>query len=197
MHELTLLKPKLIAKATRLTKSAKSIYFLRDRLSSQTVAVQYWLLHSQQNLAVLPQFFKVIVFALVGGEQMHHHVAVVHHHPTIAGLALFPAFLAMFRADSIQRAVGQRVQHAVTGAVAEYKIIGKGRYVFYIKQEDVFTFFVFKRINNGVSKFKCVQKSPRNRNRYCVRGRWGQLRLQAQQHGSRLYTLSSLPEEAP
>jgi hypothetical protein len=75
---------------------------------------------------------------------MEHYIAVVHYHPTLSGLALFPALLAMFCPDGIHRAVSQRLQHAVAGAVAENKIIGKGSYIFYVKQENIFTFFVFE-----------------------------------------------------
>ena len=99
---------------------------------------------------------------------MDYYVAIVHHHPTIAGLALLPALLAVLRANSVQCAISQRIQHAVAGAIAKHKIIGEGRYVFYVQQQNVFTFFVFKRINDGMSKFKCVQKSPHNEKCNCA-----------------------------
>ena len=91
---------------------------------------------------------------------MDDYIAVIHDHPALASLALLAAFLAVLCADGIERALSQRVQHTVTRAATEHEIIGKGSHVFYVEQENVFAFFIFQRINNGMSQFECVQKSP-------------------------------------
>jgi hypothetical protein len=100
------------------------------------------------------------VIALIRGEQMDNDISVIHHHPALASLALLAAFLAVPGADGIERALRERIQHAVTRAATEHEIIGKGSHVFYVEQENVFAFFVFQRINDSMSQFECVQKSP-------------------------------------
>lgn len=82
---------------------------------------------------------------------MHNYIAVIHDDPAFARFALFFAFFAVLRTDGIQRAFGQRIQHAVTGAVTDDKIIGKGRDFFDVEQKDVFAFFIFERVDNGMS----------------------------------------------
>src|SRR5512140_3805402 len=51
------------------------------------------LLHSQQDLALLPEFFQVIEVALLGREQVNHDIAVVDHDPAVAGISLLAALL--------------------------------------------------------------------------------------------------------
>jgi hypothetical protein len=66
----------------------------------------------------------------------------------------------MFLADAFGCAVCERVQHPVTGAGADDKIIGKGSNIFYIEQDNIFSLFIFQGVDNGAGKFKCVQSSP-------------------------------------
>lgn len=83
------------------------------------------------------------MIALIGGEQMDDYIPVIHHDPALASLALLAAFLAVLCADGIERALSQRIEHAVTRAATEHEIIGKGSHVFYVEQENVLAFFIF------------------------------------------------------
>ena len=91
---------------------------------------------------------------------MHHDIAVIHYHPAFAGFALLTAFLAVFSADRVQCAIGQRIQHAVAGAGADHKVVGEGSDLFDVQQEDVFPFLVLQQVDNGVCEFKWFQESP-------------------------------------
>ena len=87
-------------------------------------------------------------------------IAIVHDDPAVAGQSAFETLLMMFLADAFGRAVCKRVQHPVTGAGADDKIIGKGSNIFYIEQDNIFSLFIFQGIDNGACKFECVQGSP-------------------------------------
>ncbi len=56
---------------------------------------------------------------------MHDHIAVIHNNPAIARFALLLALFVVLGADSIHGTIGQSIQHAVTGTVADDKVIGK------------------------------------------------------------------------
>jgi hypothetical protein len=88
------------------------------------------------------------------------HIAKVGDHPAITGQTLFFALLLMFNTDVINHGVGQRIDHAVAGASADDKIIGKGNNFLNIDQYNIFTLFIFQGVNNFASKFQCVQGSP-------------------------------------
>jgi hypothetical protein len=118
------------------------------------------LLQPQQNLSVLPQFFKVIVTALVGGKKVHNDIAIIHDHPAVAGKPLLPSLFIMFGPDVINSGIRQRIDHTVTGTGADNKIISKRDDAFQVNQDDIFALFVFKGIYNFACKFKCVQVSP-------------------------------------
>ncbi len=92
---------------------------------------------------------------------MHDHVAVINHHPALARFALLAAALVVLGAHALQRAVCQGIQHAVAGAGADHKVIGEGRYILDVQQENVLTFLVFERIDNGMGQFEWVQAAPR------------------------------------
>lgn len=62
----------------------------------------------------------------------------------------------VFFADFVDDPVCQAVQHAVGCAGANDKIIGKHGDFLQIEQQDVFPFFFFKGINNGVGKFERI-----------------------------------------
>jgi hypothetical protein len=66
----------------------------------------------------------------------------------------------MFGFHVINNGISQRIDHAVTGAGADNKVVGKRDNAFQINQDNVFTLFVFKGAYNFTSKFKCVQGSP-------------------------------------
>lgn len=83
---------------------------------------------------------------------MDDHVAKVHHQPAIVGFALDAAVLFVLAFDRLQHRLGERVQHAVTRPCADDEIIGKGRDLLDIDQQNVFTLFVFQGIHNGTGK---------------------------------------------
>ena len=56
---------------------------------------------------------------------MQDHVAIIHDHPAVAGKALLLSFFCVFDANVFDGGVGERVYHAVTGAGADNKIVGK------------------------------------------------------------------------
>jgi hypothetical protein len=91
---------------------------------------------------------------------MQDHIAKVSDHPAIAGQTLFFALLLMFNTDVINYGVGQCINHAVAGAGANDKIIGKGNNFLNIDQYNIFTLFIFQGVDDFASKFKCVQRSP-------------------------------------
>ena len=65
---------------------------------------------------------------------MQDHVTVVYYEPAIAGLTLFAAFFLMLFAHSVQNRIGQRIEHAVAGAVADNKVVCEASDVFKIEQ---------------------------------------------------------------
>ena len=109
------------------------------------------LLQPQQYFPIFPQFFQVIKSALIGGEEMYDHIAIIHNDPAIAGEALLLSLFLMFGADVFDGSLGERVNHAVTGAGADDEIVGKRDNFFQVYQDDVFPLFIFK----GVCDFMC------------------------------------------
>jgi hypothetical protein len=75
-------------------------------------------------------------------------------------LAFDASFFLMFLLGCLQHTFGKRVEHTVTGAVANDKIICKRRDVFDVEKQDVFPFFVLQGSDDFMGKFKCVQISP-------------------------------------
>ncbi len=100
------------------------------------------------------------MIALVGREEMHHHIAEVHDDPAIAGLALFASFFAMLCADRFLNGISQGIQHAITGAGAENKIIGKRCNFLDIEQENVLALLFFESVDDSMCEFKRIQSSP-------------------------------------
>lgn len=91
---------------------------------------------------------------------MYHHVAIIYDDPAVAReTLLFPLFL-MFGANIFDGGFGERVDHAVTGAGANYEIISKRDDIFQVYQDDIFAFSVFKGVYDFACKFQCVQISP-------------------------------------
>jgi hypothetical protein len=60
----------------------------------------------------------------------------------------------------VDRGVGERVDHAVAGAVTDNEIVCKRDDFFQVYKNYIFALFVFKGIYNFTSKFECVQVSP-------------------------------------
>jgi hypothetical protein len=109
------------------------------------------LLDTEQDLAVLPEFFEVIEVALLGGEQVENNISVIHDHPTIPWITLLTAALTVFGPHTVHCPIRQRVKHAVARAGADHKIVGEGRYILDIEQENILTFFVFEQVYDRMS----------------------------------------------
>jgi len=65
------------------------------------------------------------MLTLIGGEEMHDHVTVIEHEPAFIGCPIDPAPFLVILFCSLQHTLGERVEHAVAGAVADDKVIGK------------------------------------------------------------------------
>ena len=100
------------------------------------------------------------MLALIGRKEMYDHVAVVHHQPAFARLSLDATLFLVILFQGFQHALGERVQHAVAGAVADDEIIGKSCDLFDVEEQDVFALFVLQGIDDFMSKIKSVQVSP-------------------------------------
>jgi len=84
---------------------------------------------------------------------MDDHVAVIEHEPAFAGLSLHAAFLFVICLGCLQHALGKRVKHAVAGAVADDKVVGKRCYILDVEKQDVFTLFVLQGFDDFMGKF--------------------------------------------
>jgi hypothetical protein len=91
---------------------------------------------------------------------MHNNITIVHDHPAITGKALLLSLFIMPGSNVVNNGIGKRVDHAVTGAGADNKIVCKRDDFFQVYQNDIFALFVFKGVYNFTSKFECVQVSP-------------------------------------
>jgi hypothetical protein len=91
---------------------------------------------------------------------MNNNISVIQDHPAITGEALLLSLFIMLGFHVVNHSVCKRVDHAVTGAVADNEIVCKRDDFSQIYQNNIFAFFVFKRVYNFTSKFECVQFSP-------------------------------------
>ena len=91
---------------------------------------------------------------------MNNNITIVHDHPPITGKALLLSLFMMFGFHVVNSSIGKRIDHSVTGAAADNKIVCKRDDSFQVYQNYVFTLFVFKGVYNFTSKFECVQVSP-------------------------------------
>jgi len=87
------------------------------------------------------------MIALVGAEQVQHHVSQVKNQPTILRFTFDIDILGILLLREIAHSSTQCLEHAVTGAVTKDKEIRKGGYFVNIKQEDVLAFFFLEQIN--------------------------------------------------
>lgn len=88
---------------------------------------------------------------------MHDHIAIIEHQPAFVSLALDASFFLVVLFGRFQHTFGERVQHAVAGAVANHEIICEGRDVLDVQKQDVFTLFVLQGGDDLMCKFECVQ----------------------------------------
>jgi hypothetical protein len=75
---------------------------------------------------------------------MHYHIAEVEYEPAFARLSLHAATLLVIRFGGFQHAFGKRVEHAVTGSVANDEVIGKRCNILNVEKQDVFALFVLQ-----------------------------------------------------
>jgi len=84
---------------------------------------------------------------------MNDHIAVIEHQPAFAGLSLDPASLLVVPLGCFEHTFGKRVEHTVTGAVADNEVIGKGCDVFDVEKQDVFALFVLQGFDDFMGQF--------------------------------------------
>ena len=100
------------------------------------------------------------MFALVGRKEMDHHIPVIQHEPAFLWLPFHAALLLIILFCRFEDTFSKRIQHAVAGAVADDKIIGKRCDVLDVEKQDVFALFVLQGGDDCMCKFECVQMSP-------------------------------------
>jgi len=91
---------------------------------------------------------------------MDNNITIVQNQPAGVGFSFDPAFPFVLLERFFDHPICQSVQHAVAGGGTDHKIIGKGSNLFDIQQDNIFTFFIFQGIHNGMGKFECIQTSP-------------------------------------
>jgi hypothetical protein len=91
---------------------------------------------------------------------MDNDIAVIHHQPASLRLSFDATFPPMLRESLFNYPVGQSVQHAIACGSTNNEIVREGSMLFYIQKEDIFAFFVFQCIDDGMGKFDCIQESP-------------------------------------
>ena len=91
---------------------------------------------------------------------MDNHIAVIQDKPALFGPSLDASFFLMLLLGRFEHTFGKRIEHAVAGAVADHEIVGKGCNVFDVEKQDVFALFVLQGVDDFMSKFECVQRSP-------------------------------------
>ena len=92
--------------------------FGADQKRHRTVSffVCGYLLQTQEDFSILPQFFKVVKLTLIGGKEMYNDISVIQNHPAVAGVSLNFSLLFMIFIDIIVCGSCQRIEHAVAGA---------------------------------------------------------------------------------
>ena len=84
---------------------------------------------------------------------MYDDIAIVENQPAFAGLTFDPALFLVVLFGRFQHTLGQRVEHAVTGAVAQDEIVGKGCDVFDVEKQDIFALSVLQGFDDFMGKF--------------------------------------------
>ncbi len=65
------------------------------------------------------------MLALIRREEVHDHVTVIEYEPAFVGCTVDAALFLIIFFCSFQHTFGERVQHAVAGAVADDEVISK------------------------------------------------------------------------
>jgi hypothetical protein len=76
------------------------------------------------------------------------------------GLPLYTTFFLIVLFGGFEHRFGERIEHAVAGAIADDEIISERCDVFDVEEQDVFTLFVLQGGDDFMCKFECVQISP-------------------------------------
>jgi hypothetical protein len=84
---------------------------------------------------------------------MDNHIAIVKNKPAFLSLPLDPAFFFVILLCGFEYALGERVQHAVAGAVTDDEIIGKRCNVFDVQKQDVFALSILQGSDDLMCKF--------------------------------------------
>jgi hypothetical protein len=84
---------------------------------------------------------------------MYDRIAIIHDHPAVAGKALLLSLFVIFGSDVIYNGIRQCIEHAVAGAGANNKIVGKRDNALQVDQDNIFPLFVFKGVYNFAGKF--------------------------------------------
>ena len=63
---------------------------------------------------------------------MDNDIAIIHDYPAVTGEALLLSLFVMLGFHVVNRSIGKRVDHAVTGAAADYEIVGKRNDLFQV-----------------------------------------------------------------
>jgi len=98
----------------------------------------------------------------IGREEVHDHVTEIHDEPALARLPFHASLFLVVLFRGFEHALGKRVQHAVTGAITNDKIISKRCDTFDVEKQDVFALFVLQGIDDFMCKIESVQISPQN-----------------------------------
>jgi hypothetical protein len=91
---------------------------------------------------------------------MDNNIPVIYHQPAGVGPAFDSTFSFVLFMGFFDHPIGQGIQHAVAGCGTDDEIICKGSNLFNVQQENIFAFFIFQGIDNGMGKFQCIQMSP-------------------------------------
>ena len=91
---------------------------------------------------------------------MNDHISIIHHQPAFLRLSIHAAFLFEILFGGFENTLGEGIQHAVAGAVADDEVVGKCCHILDVEQKDVFALFVFQGFNDFVCKIERFQFSP-------------------------------------
>lgn len=77
---------------------------------------------------------------------MHDNIAIIQQNPSRIGIAFRQACFMKFRLHFARDLVGQTLEHPITRSADDDKIVSKGCDVFDIKDNDIFSLFIFNKI---------------------------------------------------
>ena len=84
----------------------------------------------------------------------------VDHFPAGDPGTFLASLFVVLRTDLLLDTFGKRIQHSVTGAGTDDKVIGKGNNILQVQQDDILPLFILQRVYNFAGKFERIQVSP-------------------------------------